>query len=85
MAPSMIAASSTERVSGPAVSWLCEIGTIPRRLTRPTVGFKPTMPLIEAGLTMEPSVSEPTAAAHKSAATATAYPELEPDGLRSSA
>ena len=67
------------------MSWLCEIGTIPRRLTSPTVGFKPTMPLIEAGLTMEPSVSEPTAAAHRSAATATADPELEPDGLRSSA
>src|SRR5271163_4589991 len=85
MAPSKTAASRTLRAKGPAVSWLCEIGAIPRRLTRPTVGFKPTMPLIEAGLTIEPSVSLPTAAAHRSAATATADPELEPDGERFSA
>jgi hypothetical protein len=24
------------------VSWLCEIGTMPSRLTRPTVGLMPT-------------------------------------------
>jgi len=85
IAPSRIAASRTDRANGPAVSWLCEIGTIPRRLTSPTVGFKPTMPLIEAGLTMDPSVSEPTAATQSPAATATADPELEPDGVRLSA
>src|SRR4051812_14380262 len=34
---------------------------------------------------MEPSVSVPTAAATRLAATATADPELDPDGLRSSA
>src|SRR5882757_8574479 len=83
MAPSMTAASRTVRVKGPAVSWLCDIGTMPRRLTRPTVGFKPTMPLIEAGLTIDPSVSVPTAAAQRFAETATAEPELEPDGVRS--
>src|SRR5437773_5208121 len=33
---------------------------------------------------MEPSVSVPTAAPHKLAATATPEPELEPEGLRSS-
>src|SRR5580704_14990999 len=56
---------------------------MPVRLTRPTVGFKPTMPLIEAGLTMDPSVSVPTAMAHKFEETATADPELDPDGVRS--
>ena len=83
MIPSMTAASRTLRVRGPAVSWLCEIGAMPRRLTRPTVGFNPTMPLIEAGLTIEPSVSVPTAMAHKFAETATAEPELDPEGVRS--
>ena len=34
---------------------------------------------------MEPSVSVPMAAAHRLAATATPEPELEPDGVRSSA
>ena len=43
------------------------------------------MPLMDAGLTIEPSVSVPTAAAQRLAATATADPELEPEGVRSSA
>jgi hypothetical protein len=43
------------------------------------------MPLIEAGLTIEPSVSVPTATAQRFAATATADPELDPDGVRLSA
>src|SRR5712692_4523882 len=58
---------------------------IPARLTNPTVGFIPTMPLIDDGLTIEPSVSVPIAAAQRLAATATADPELEPEGLRSNA
>ena len=58
---------------------------IPDRLISPRVGLMPTMPLICAGQTIEPSVSVPTAAAHRLAATATAEPELEPQGLRSSA
>jgi hypothetical protein len=58
---------------------------MPLRLTSPTVGLSPTMPLTEAGLTMEPSVSVPTAMAQRFAATATADPELEPDGERSRA
>src|SRR5262249_10997562 len=53
-------------------------------LTSPTVGLMPTMPLAEAGLTIEPSVSVPTATAQRLAATATPEPELEPHGLRSS-
>jgi len=64
---------------------VCEIGTMPSRLTRPTVGFSPTRPLTEAGETIEPSVSVPTATAAKLAAIAAAEPELEPLALRSSA
>src|SRR5260370_4262335 len=58
---------------------------IPERLTRPTVGLMPTMPLKDEGETMEPSVSVPIAAAQRFAATATADPELDPEGFRSSA
>src|SRR6266571_3727352 len=84
MTPSRAAASATVRVWGPTVSWLCEIGTTPARLVRPTVGLMPTTPLALAGQTMEPSVSVPMATAHRLADTATADPELEPHGLRSS-
>ena len=40
-APSSAAASATVRQSGPAVSWVCEIGMMPARLTSPTVGLMP--------------------------------------------
>ena len=58
---------------------------MPARLTSPSVGLMPTMPLVCDGQMIEPSVSVPTAAAHRFAATATPEPELEPHGLRSSA
>src|ERR1700704_4838540 len=58
---------------------------IPIRLTRPSVGLIPTRPLLFDGETIEPSVSVPTAAALRFAATAAPEPELDPDGLRSSA
>src|SRR6201996_534335 len=67
---------------GPAVSWLAEIGMIPARDTRPTVGLIPTRPLALLGHTIEPSVSVPTAATARSAAMAAPDPELEPQGLR---
>src|SRR3954454_5877995 len=70
---------------GPAVSWECEMGMTPDRLTRPTVGLTPTIPLLDEGERIDPSVSVPTAAAHRLAETATADPELDPDGLRSRA
>src|SRR2546426_8678579 len=85
MAPSRAAASATVRVMGPAVSWLCAMGIIPERLTRPSVGLIPTRPLIDAGHVTEPSVSVPTATAQRLAAVAAPDPELEPHGLRSSA
>src|SRR5580693_5638930 len=61
------------------------MGMMPRPLSRPTVGLIPTMPFIDDGHTTEPSVSVPTAAAHRLADTATPDPELDPHGLRSSA
>src|SRR6478735_6648662 len=79
------AASRTLAVIGPAVSWLWLIGTICVRLTSPTVGFSPTMPLIDAGQVTEPSVSVPIAIRTRPAATAAPLPLDEPQGLRSSA
>ena len=67
------------------MSCVCEIGTIPVRLIRPTVGLMPTSELACAGEMIEPLVSVPIAAAARFAAAATAEPELDPDGLRSSA
>ena len=58
------------------------MGTTPVRLTRPTVGFRPTTPLAVAGQTMEPLVSVPTVTAARLAAAAAPEPELEPQGLR---
>ncbi len=79
---SSTAASATEDVIGPAVSWAAEMGTIPPRLTRPSVGFRPTTPQAPAGERIDPSVSVPIDTGARPAATATAEPELEPDGLR---
>src|ERR1700752_2394652 len=80
-----IAASLTVRAIGPAVSWLCAIGIIPARLIRPIVGLMPTSEFADDGQTIEPSVSVPIAAAQRFAATAAPDPELEPQGLRSTA
>jgi len=46
---------------GPAVSWVWEMGTMPLRLTSPTVGLSPTNEHAADGEVMEPSVSVPTA------------------------
>src|SRR5262249_59505468 len=56
------------------------VGLIGRR-----VGWIPTRLLPADGATIEPSVSVPTAAAARFAATAAPDPELDPDGFRSSA
>ena len=55
------------------------------RLTRPTVGLSPTMPLIAAGQVIDPSVSVPIAKRTIPAATAAPLPLELPQGLRSSA
>src|SRR6202012_4031883 len=82
---SRAAASATDRAIGPAVSWAAEMGTIPVRLTRPSVGLMPTTPQALAGATIEPSVSVPTASGARPPPPGAAEPELEPDGFRSSA
>lgn len=75
----------TVRAIGPAVSWLAEIGMIPARETRPTVGLIPTRPHIDDGQTTEPSVSLPMPAAARFAEIAAPVPDEEPQGLRSRA
>ena len=55
---------------------------MPLLLSRPTVGLKPTIPLTDAGHEMEPLVSVPIAISTKPLATATADPELDPQGFR---
>ena len=60
-------------------------GTTPRVLTRPGVGFRPTMLLNAAGIRPEPAVSVPSANGTSPRATATADPELEPPLMRSAA
>src|SRR5262249_41899782 len=82
-APRTVAASRTVRHIGPAPSWLCEIGMIPVRLTKPTVGLMPTIPLADEGHTIEPSVSVPIAATQRLAETPAPEPELDPQGFRS--
>src|SRR5260370_24147005 len=61
------------------------MGTMPALLISPTVGLMPTSPFMEDGHTMEPSVSVPMPMAHRFAEMAAPVPELEPQGLRSSA
>src|SRR6202043_655374 len=61
------------------------MGMMPVRLTSPTVGLIPTKPFAEDGQTIDPSVSVPIAAAQKLAEVAAPDPELDPQGLRSSA
>src|SRR3990167_11366974 len=85
MAPSNSAASSTLRAIGPAVSCVALIGTTCVRLTMPTVGLKPTIPLTLAGQVIEPLVSVPIAAQANPAATAAPLPDDDPQAVRSSA
>src|ERR1700722_8728081 len=80
--PSATAQSATVRPWGPIVSWVCEIGTTPARLTRPTVGFIAATPFAFPGQTMLPSVSLPNDTVTKLAEAAAAEPALEPHGFR---
>lgn len=56
------------------------MGMTPALEVSPTVGFIPTMPLIDAGPMIEVSVSVPKDRDTMFAETATAEPELEPSG-----
>src|ERR1700730_13101335 len=60
------------------------MGTQPCRLTRPYVGFRPTIPLTVAGVRTDPPVSVPMAAKSDRAATAAPDPALDPPGYDSS-
>ena len=66
------------------VGWYEASHSTPTTLT-PIVGLIPTMPLVDDGPTIEPSVSEPMVAVEKFADVATPGPELDPLGTRSSA
>ena len=81
--PNNIAASFTVLAIGPAVSCVFDIGIIPLRLNKPTVGLIPTNPQLEDGAITEPSVSVPIATVQRFAATAEPDPELDPEGERS--
>ena len=61
---------------------LALIGTIASRGLDPTLGFSQTQPFNEAGQTIGPSVSLPTAMETMFAATAAPEPEDEPPALR---
>ena len=73
-----IALSITFFVIGPEVSNVLDIGTIPDLLTRPIVGFRPTMEFAEEGDNIEPDVSEPNETLDKFAEIAAPLPELDP-------
>ena len=77
-----MAASVTVRAMGPPVSWLAAIGTIPERLSRPTVGLMPMREFWLEGLRMDPEVSLPMATVTRLAATAAPGPALDPPGER---
>ena len=70
--------SITFLVIGPEVSRVLEIGTIPDLLTKPMVGFKPTIEFAEEGDKIDPEVSEPKETLEKFAEIAAPLPELEP-------
>ena len=72
------AASLVVRVMGPTVSRLNDNGKTPRLLTRPNVGFNPTMPHSPAGILTEPPVSLPSAPMTWPDPTADPAPPLEP-------
>src|SRR5438477_7383793 len=82
MSPKVAAASATVRPWLPTVSWTCEIGTTPARLTIPTVGLIAATPFALPGQTMLPSVSLPNETVAKFADAAAPEPELEPQALR---
>ncbi len=49
---------------------------------RPKLGLSPTIPQYEAGIRIEPPMSEPSANGTQPVATATAEPPLDPPGVR---
>ena len=60
-----------------------QAGTTPRALTRPRLGFNPTMLFSPAGTRPEPAVSVPREKLTAPRATVTADPELDPPEMYS--
>src|SRR5699024_8206166 len=56
---------------------------LPYTLSGSYEGFNPTTPQNEAGILIDPAVSEPTVAAHKPFETAAAGPLLDPPLIKS--
>src|SRR5947208_16810368 len=79
-----MAASVTVRASGPAVSWSAVIGTMPSRLTRPTVGLMPTSRFCVPGLRIDPEVSVVAVSLKKKMAKERSGHDHEPDGANRS-
>ena len=79
----MSAVSSTRRVIGPAWSSDQLSGVTPCRLTRPYVGFSPTMPQTAAGPRIDPPVSLPIVSGTMPAATAAPEPDDDPAAVNS--
>src|SRR2546422_9583139 len=63
---------------GPGQSMDGASGITPSRGRRPVVGLSPKVPHIDAGMRIDPPVSEPSAQGTMPAATAAADPPLEP-------
>ena len=82
MTSSWSAQSRTDRAIGPQWSSEGQSGRIPARLTRPKVGFRPTMPQHDAGQRIEPPVSVPGASGDHSRCERGPEPPLEPPGTR---
>jgi hypothetical protein len=84
MAANRRATSATWRAMGPTVSNCALRPTLlPRMEIAPCVGLRPQTPFTAAGVRTEPPVSEPSAAAQRSAASAAPAPPDEPLGMRS--
>src|SRR2546427_11058324 len=70
--------SAALRHMGPTWSMDQASGSTPARLTRPYVGLIPDSPHSEAGMRMEPPVSEPRAPGQMPAGTAAPEPDEDP-------
>ena len=78
MAASTMPQSSAVRAIGPSLSSVQHSAIAPCRLTRPYVGRKPVTPQKDAGVRIEPEVSEPIANGTSPAATAAPGPLDDP-------
>src|SRR5205823_2893930 len=76
--PNSSSRSPSVAAIGPGQSMDGASGITPSMGRRPVVGFSPKVPHIDAGMRIDPPVSEPSAQGTIPAATAAADPPLEP-------